>query len=168
MRNRPSWKPSGFDEVAPSSPRDISAWAYDLAADRVEILDNRALGVPCYHPGYTLVEKLQAIATKYRLQQAGGQFPPNFMRHYYDVASLLQDETVQAFVATPEDQAYKAKHFPVADNPVIAQNAAFALPDPDARARLQAAYAASSALYYAGQPRFETLLDQIAAWADRL
>ncbi len=158
----------GFDEVAPNTPQDISAWAYDFAAGQVEILDNRALAVPCYHPGYTLVEKLQAISTKFRQQQVTGQFPPNFMRHYYDVASLLQDEMVQAFVGSPDYLAHKARRFPAADNPVIAENEAFTLSDPDARRRLQSAYTASSALYYDGQPAFEGLLNQIAAWAPRL
>jgi hypothetical protein len=158
----------GFDDVAPNAPRDISSWAYDFASTRVEILDNRALGVPCYDPGYTLVEKLQAISTKFRQQQATGRFPPNFMRHYYDVASLVQDEAVQAFVGTPEYLAHKAKRFPAADNLVIAENEAFRLRDPDARAELQKAYAASSALYYDGQPLFEELLARIAAWAPRL
>ena len=45
----------GFDDVAPNEPREISSWAYDYAASRVEILDNRARAVACYiprlHPG---------------------------------------------------------------------------------------------------------------------
>ena len=158
----------GFDDVTPNALRDISSWAYDFAASRVEILDNRALAVPCYDPGYTLVEKLQAISTKFRQQQETGRFPPNFMRHYYDVASLLQDEAVQAFVGTPEYIAHKKKRFPAADNPVVAENEAFRMIDADTRAALQKAYAASSALYYDGQPAFEDLLERIAVWAPRL
>jgi hypothetical protein len=158
----------GFDDVAPNSPRDISSWAYDYAAERVEIIDNRARDVPCYHPGYTLIEKLQAISTKFRQQQTTGQFPPNFMRHYYDVASLLQDETVRAFVGTPDYLAHKAARFPDADNPVIAENGAFRLDQPAIRQRLQQAYAASEALYYQGQPPFEDLLATITAWAPKL
>lgn len=158
----------GFDDVAPNAPRDVSSWAYDFASDRVEIVDNRALGVPCYHPGYTLVEKLQAISTKFRQQQATGRFPPNFMRHYYDAASLLQDGTVQAFVGTPEYMAHKDRRFPAADNKAIADNEAFRLSDAGTRARLREAYAASSALYYDGQPPFDQLLERIAGWVDRL
>ena len=158
----------GFDDVAPNERRDIGSWAYDYAASRVEILDNRALAVPCYHPGHTLVEKLQAISTKFRQHQGTGQLPPNFMRHYYDVACLLQDETVQAFVRTPEYLAHKRRRFPGADNPVIAENEAFRLSDPDMRARLERAYLASSALYYDGQPPFEDLLERIAVWAPQL
>ena len=81
----------GFDDVAPNSPKDITSWAYDHAADKVEIVDNRAKGIPCYHPGYTFVEKLQTISTKYRTQQESGSFPVNFMRHYYDVYCLLDE-----------------------------------------------------------------------------
>jgi hypothetical protein len=158
----------GFDDVAPNAARDISSWAYDHAASRVEIIDNRALGVACYHPGYTLVEKLQAISTKFRLQQASGLFPPNFMRHYYDVYSLLQDPSVQAFIGSQAYLDHKAKRFPQADNPVIAENQAFVLSDPATRAALQRAYAASSALYFRGQPGFEDILDEIGKWSPKL
>ena len=158
----------GFDDVAPNEPRDISSWAYDFAASRVEVTDNRALGVACYHPGHTLVEKLQAISTKFRQQQATGAFPPNFMRHYYDVYSLLQDRTVQAFVGTQGYLDHKAKRFPNADTPVIAQNQAFVLSDPETRATLQKAYISSSALYFRGQPAFDEILAEIARWSPKL
>lgn len=158
----------GFDDVAPNEARDISSWAYDFAASQVEIIDNRALGVACYHPGHTLVEKLQAISTKFRQQQENGAFPPNFMRHYYDVYSLLQDPTVQAFVGTKGYLDHKAKRFPKADNAVIAENEAFVLSDAETRATLQKAYAASSALYFRGQPAFDDILAEIAIWVPKL
>ena len=56
----------GFDDVTPNTPKDISSWAYDYAAGKVPVIDNRAKTVACYHAGYTLVEKLQTISTKYR------------------------------------------------------------------------------------------------------
>lgn len=159
----------GFANVQPNAPHTISSWAYDHAiASGVEVIDNRAVDVACYHPGYTLVEKLQAISTKFRQQQAGGEFPPNFMRHYYDVFCLLQDPQVQAFIGTDDYHAYKAQHFPKADNPVIAENEAFRLSDPQTRAALADAYGRSSALYYRGQPPFEHLLAEIGRWAQRL
>jgi hypothetical protein len=158
----------GFDDVAPNEARDISSWACDYAASRVEILDNRALGVACYHPGHTLVEKLQAISTKFRQQQDTGAFPANFMRHYYDVYSLLRDPAVQAFIGTEAYLDHKAKRFPKADNPVIAENEAFALGNADTRARLQKAYVDSNALYYRGQPAFDDILAEIAKWAPKL
>ncbi|MCI3130948.1 nucleotidyl transferase AbiEii/AbiGii toxin family protein [Phenylobacterium aquaticum] len=158
----------GFDDVAPNQARDISSWAYDYAASRVELLDNRALAVACYHPGHTLVEKLQAISTKFRQQQETGVFPPNFMRHYYDVYCLLQDPAAQAFAGTPAYLDHKAKRFPKADNPIIAKNEAFVLSDPEVRQKLQSAYAASSALYFRGQPAFDDILAEIASWAPKL
>jgi hypothetical protein len=158
----------GFDDVAPNEARDISSWAYDFAAGLVEIIDNRALGVACYHPGHTLVEKLQAISTKFRQQQETGAFPPNFMRHYYDVYCLLQDPIVQGFVGTKGYLDHKAKRFPRVDNPVIAENDAFVLSKPGTRTTLRKAYAASSALYFRGQPVFDDILAEIAKWSPKL
>jgi hypothetical protein len=66
---------TGFDDVAPNFAKDISSWAYDKAVSNVKIIDNRALKVSCYHPGYTVVEKLQTISTKYRQQQESGTIP---------------------------------------------------------------------------------------------
>jgi len=90
----------GFDDVTPNASKDISSWLYDHVAGKVEIIDNRAKGVPCYDPGHTFVEKLQTVSTKFRLQQESGEFPINFMRHYYDIYSLLQRPEVQAFIGT--------------------------------------------------------------------
>lgn len=90
------------------------------------------------------------------------------MRHYYDVYSLLQDPTVHAFVGTQGYLDYKAKRFPKADNPVIAENEAFMLSDAATRATLQKAYSALSALYFRGQPAFDDILAEIAKWAPKL
>jgi hypothetical protein len=109
----------GFDTVAPNIDKDISSWAYDYAASRVDLIDNRALAVPCYEPGYTLVEKLQTISTKYRKQQETGQFPGSFLRHYYDVYCLLEQPDVQAFLGSDAYRAHKQKRFPKADNQEI-------------------------------------------------
>ena len=158
----------GFDDVAPNSPKDISSWAYDYAAGKVDIIDNRAKGVACYDPRYTFVEKLQTISTKFRRQQANGGSPIDFMRHYYDVHSLLQRPEVQAFIGTDEYKAHKAKRFPRADNQNIAQNEAFILSDPGTRKSYEDAFAKSSALYYGDKPSFEEVLELIAKWVDKL
>jgi hypothetical protein len=76
-----------FDVVTPNTPKDISSWAYDYAATKIDIIDNRAKGVVCYDPGHTLVEKLQTISTKFRLQQEKKDSPLPIMRHYYDAYS---------------------------------------------------------------------------------
>jgi hypothetical protein len=158
----------GFDDVTPNVAQDISSWAWDYAAARVDLVDNRAKAVACYDPGHTLVEKLQAISTKFRAQQKDGVFPPNFMRHYYDVHCLLQQPEVQAFVGSPSYRAHKDRRFRQADEKDLTRNEAFLLSAPKVRQELAEAYAASAGLYYRGQPPFETLLATLEAWRGRL
>lgn len=158
----------GFDDVTPNMPRDISSWAFNYAANKVAVVDNRAKGVPCYHPGYTLVEKLQTISTKYRTQQESGSFPVNFMRHYYDVYCLLDEPEVQSFIGTPEYQAHKKKRFRSGDNPVIAENEAFLLNNPVVRKEYEEAFQNTKALYYKAQPGFDKIMKKIREQADRL
>jgi predicted nucleotidyltransferase component of viral defense system len=159
----------GFDDVTPNVPRDISSWAYDYAVgQKVDVIDNRAKAVACYDPGYTLVEKLQTVSTKFRKQQASGEFPANFMRHYYDVFSLLQRPEVQAFVGTEKYKEHKVKRFRGANNLKIDENQAFIFGDPKTRETYQVAYEQTSALYYKTKPSFTEILDEIARWAARL
>jgi nucleotidyltransferase AbiEii toxin of type IV toxin-antitoxin system len=158
----------GFDVVTPNEARDISSWAYDYAATKVDIIDNRAKGVACYDPGHTFVEKLQTVSTKVRQQQEKKGSPIDFMRHYYDVYSLLQRPEVQAFIDTDDYKAHKARRFRQGDNPDITKNEAFILSSPEARAAYQKAYDATSALYYSGKPTFEEILKEIGTWAERL
>lgn len=159
----------GFDEITPNTPCLISSWAYDHAvAKNVAITDNRAHGVLCYNPAYTLVEKLQAISTRFRRQQENGAFPINFMRHYYDVYCLLEAPEVQKFIGSPEYLAHKEKRFRTGDNPVIAENEAFLLTAPKTRAQYAEAYARTPRLYYASQPPFNDILKRIGTWVGRL
>ena len=161
---------AGFDQVTPNRPCDITSWAYDAALDSglTDLTDNRALQVPCYEPGNTLIEKLQTISTKYRRQRETGQMPQNFMRHYYDVYCLLEDKDVQAFIGTEDYTAHKARRFPAADDKDITRNDAFALSDVSVRETFEKAYASTSALYYRGQPPFEDVLARIQRDAPRL
>ena len=152
----------GFDVVTPNRPRTISSWAYDFAAEKIEAVDNRAVDVACYHPGYTFVEKLQTISTKFRQQQKEGDFPANFMRHYYDVFCLLQAPEVRTFIGTKHYEAHKQHRFRAKDNPVLAQNEAFLLSDPATREIYADAYALPRTLYYASKPDFATIMDALA------
>jgi hypothetical protein len=151
----------GFDDVTPNEAKDISSWAYDHAANFVALIDNRAKGVICYHPGYTLVEKLQTISTKYRKHQESGESPVNFMRHYYDVYSLLRRPEVLSFVGTREYTAHKEKRFRAGDNLIIRKNEAFRLTDQSTREEYKRHYQKSSALYYKGQPDFDVMIAYI-------
>jgi nucleotidyltransferase AbiEii toxin of type IV toxin-antitoxin system len=159
---------AGFDVVAPNTAKDISSWMYDHAADKVEIIDNRAKGIACYDPGYTFVEKLQTISTKYRQQQKDKQFPPNFMRHYYGVYSLLDRPEVQGFIGTEDYTAHKDRRFRSLDNKNIAKNEAFILNDPETRKTYAATYAKTSALYYGSKPTFEQIIQRIGNYVAQL
>lgn len=161
---------AGFAKVTPNRGSDISSWAYEKAvASGVDCTDNRALGVACYEPGYTLVEKLQTITTKFRYEQHHGVELPNLMRQYYDVASLLADPDVQAFVGSDAYHGHKAAHFSNADlETPIAENQAFLLQDPAMRERFRGRYLRTASLYYQGQPDFQLLLDTVAQWLPKL
>jgi Nucleotidyl transferase AbiEii toxin, Type IV TA system len=154
----------GFDTVTPNNKLTISSWAYDRAVktNTIDIKDNRAVGIACYHPGYTFVEKLQTIVTKFRIEQDKGLEKPNLMRQYYDVFCLLDNEIVQGFIGTNEYLAHKEARFTGKDKDVIfADNEAFQLHDPKLRERFKKRYEATKGLYYKGQPAFEELLKRI-------
>ncbi len=124
--------------------------------------------MPCYDPGYTLVEKLQTISTKFRKQQADGSNPIAFMRHYYDMYELLKQPDVQKFIGTAPYRAHKQARFRQGDNQNIAENEAFLLNDAKTRATYADAYERGSALYYAGKPNFEQILATAGEWKTKL
>lgn len=157
----------GFDDVTPNIPQDISSWAYDYAVEKVELLDNRANGVLCYNPGYTLVEKLQTISTKFRKQQESGEFPVNFMRHYYDVYCLLDVPSVIEFIGSEEYKAHKARRFR-SENPDITKNEAFQLNTSQTRCDFKKAYDVTKSLYYQDRPSLGQILSRIGEYAEKL
>lgn len=161
---------AGFDVTAPNRPCDISSWAFDhaSAAGVGDLDDNRAMGVPCYEPGYTFVEKLQTVSTKYRMQQQDGAMPKNFMRHYYDIYCLLSDAEVLSFIGTEEYLKHKDARFRGGDEKSIAENEAFILSDAETRKIYEDAYLATRALYYRDMPTFSEILGKISEHVDRL
>src|SRR5690349_3617528 len=123
---------AGFDDITPNQSITISSWAYEKAvASNVGIIDNRAFDIKCYHPGYTFIEKLQAVATKFRKRLTNAEEAnSNFMRQYYDISCLLDNPQVLDFIGTDEYKKYKQEHFPVEDFAIpIANNEAFLLQD---------------------------------------
>lgn len=161
---------AGFDDVTPNSAITISSWAYDKAIEsKVEIIDNRAKDIICYHPGYTLVEKLQTIATKFRQEQTKGKEGVNFMRQYYDVYCLFGNEDVLKFIGGPEYLSHKEKRFPKADLEIpIPKNEAFLLSSDEIRSAYESRYKRTAALYYKGQPSFDELIERIKEHIQKL
>jgi len=161
---------AGFDNVAPNELITISSWGYDRAIrSKIEIIDNRAIDIACYHPGYTFVEKLQTIATKFRKEQETKNTGVNFMRQYYDVYSLLENQKVLDFIGTDEYHAHKEKRFSKADKEIpILENQTFILDDKAVRDSFIQRYKNTEALYYNGQPDFDKLIERIGKFLPSL
>lgn len=161
----------GFDTVTPNTPYTISSWAFDKAVSTVgnDLIDNRAYDIVCYHSGYTFVEKLQTIATKYRQEQERQIELPNLMRQYYDIYCLLERKEVQEFIGTKRYFLHKLDRFPKKDYEIpMPENEAFLLHSAEKRERFRQRYIETKALYYTEQPDFEVLLARIAQYIDKL
>ena len=145
----------------------ISSWAFDkvTSTSDISIIDNRAIDIACYHPGYTFVEKLQIIATKYRQEQNGADSRPNVMRQYYDIYCLLAHKDVQDFIGTPEYHDHIEARFSKVDLEIpISENGAFLLNNMEIRDAFRKRYIGIASLYYNGQPDFEELLARITTF----
>jgi len=152
---------AGFSQVAPNEPKFISSWAFDYARANsdLQLIDNRAADVPCYHPGYTFVEKIQTIIRHYRQEAKDGTKRKNYMRQYYDLYCLLNTEEVQRFIGDPAYVAHKAAWIRGADAEIpIAQNPAFLFNDPEMMKDFSSRYGATRALYYRGQVPFSEVV----------
>jgi hypothetical protein len=151
---------------------DISSWTLDHArttSNSLDYIDNSAKGILCYHPGYTLVEKLQTIVNKYRKEIESDDKPKNFMRQYYDVYCLLKNPAVRNFIGSEDYQAHKVARFRGADkNPPLSEHPALLLSDKNIRNSFEARYRSTSKLYYRSQPSFENIIEEIHKHLERL
>jgi hypothetical protein len=164
---------AGFDTITPNIPKDISSWIWDYLVSinmHSQYIENKALAVPCYHPGFTFVEKLQTIIRKYRNfnngQESNGK---NFMRQYYDVFCLLGNESVISFIGSPAYLDHKLKRIKGKDNEIqVSEHPALLLQDPAVRNSFEAKYKATSKLYYNGQPPFDEIIERINYFLPKL
>lgn len=161
----------GFDTTTPYEQKDISSWALDKIIEKEltdGIIDNRALGVKCYRPEYTFVEKLQTISTKFRKQQLEGEKPSNFIRNYYDIYQLLHHQPVLNFIGTYPYYEHKEKRFRKTDEKNIALNEAFILSNPLIRREYMQEFERKSDLYYGTPPSFEDILTRLHQYIEKL
>ena len=157
---------AGFDNVTPNKPIDISSWIWDYLVSinaTSNYINNTAVGVECYHPGYTLIEKLQTIVRKYRNKDnPGASDDKNFMRQYYDVYCLLGNSDVTEFIGSPEYAKHKSTRIKGADNLMqLNEHPALLLREKEVRESFKKRYLSTSKLYYKGQPSFEEILERI-------
>ena len=152
----------GFDQTTPFMLCDITSWAYEKTASlNLFITDNRAKNVRCYCPEYTFVEKLQTISTKFRLEQENKIMPINFLRHYYDIYKLLENERVQQFIGSSEYAEHKKLRFRSHDEIIIKNNLAFSIKDVGIRKRYSNEFKKKSAIYFGKQPTFDEIIERI-------
>jgi hypothetical protein len=154
----------GFDDTTPNKPITISSWALDkaIAISPEDYIDNRAIDVKCYIPEFTLVEKLQAVATKFRKYKETNNFEKNFIRHYYDLYCLLDLQEIKTFIGTPEYVERKKERFPKTDDPLnLNVNAAFSQLNPKDFELFRKNYELTASLYYKGQIPLEEILKKI-------
>ena len=164
---------AGFDTVTPNNPLTISSWIWDHLVSlnlHNNYIDNTAVGVACYHPGYTLVEKLQTIIRKFRnSSNPNVTDDKNFMRQYYDVYCLLGNSDIINFIGSPEYLSHKAARIKGADNGIpLTEHPALCLNDLEIRTSFKNRYLSTAKLYYNGQPDFEDVLERIKTYLPRL
>jgi len=159
----------GFDNVTPNQTVNISSWAFDHVNETiVDVINNTAVDVNCYAPEYTFVEKLQTISTKFRQQQAFKTDPILFLRHYYDIAQLLDLDAVNNFIGTDKYESYKEERFRTGDIRKISENEAFIFSDSETYKLYESAFSKSTDLYYKGQPTFDEIMKKINSYINRL
>ena len=139
----------GFDKTTPNVKKDISSWIFDKA-DLKTIEDNRAKEVVCYKPEYTFVEKLDAIIRKYNKYQDSGKIAENFIRHYYDLYCLLDQNDIQNFIGTEAYRTHKKERLKKLRD-TIRNHPAFFLSNPKERQLFEKEYIKQKSLYYKGQ-----------------
>lgn len=159
----------GFDQTTPYSLCDITSWAFEKASSfQLPIIDNRAKKIPCYNPEYTFVEKLQTISTKYRLHQEKKIFPSNFLRHYYDIYKLLENERVLNFIGSEQYKAHKNKRFRGQDEINIKDNPAFIMNNLEVKELYSKEFLKKSAIYFGKQPKFDEIIQRIKMYIAKL
>lgn len=159
----------GFDQTTPNEEITISSWVMEKAINvKLDVTNNQAVGVKCYVPEYTFVEKLQTISTKFRQQQENGQMPINFMRHYYDVFQLLKLKRVQEFIGSKEYFTHKDIRFRSADEKDLTKNDAFIIANLETRKIYQQSFEKTKGLYYKGQPKFGEILEAFKSFLSKM
>ena len=161
---------AGFDQVAPNKPVNISSWILDYVKSlegEFNYIDNTAIGVLCYLPEYTFVEKIQTIISKHRkevknIESGNTDEQVNFMRQYYDVYCLLKYESVINFIGTEQYKEHKQKRIKGADAAMnLAIHPALKLDNQTIYETYKDRYQKSSNLYYKGQPDFDEIITSL-------
>lgn len=102
------------------------------------------------------------------MQQKNKTIPVNFLRHYYDIYKLLENEHVLKFIGSDEYIAHKKQRFPDSDESNIMKNSAFTMPDQNVRNLYSEEFKQKSAIYFGKQIEFKEVLDKISQYIQYL
>lgn len=158
----------GNARVVPFVARDLTSFLHDHL-DRVlpaaGFADNRPRGIRCVHPVVTLIEKLDAIARRFRRDQE----PAAYVRHYEDAAQIIgSTAALPPLVGFSDPRALALSMLgerQIAAVPV-AEDLAFR-PAAEARwDRLQAAHSAIGPMYWGRRRSLEDACAGIRGWID--
>ncbi len=153
----------GFDTTTPNEAIDIDSWAFNKAIEvHSDLMNTKAISVKCYLPEYTFVEKLQTITRKARQQKENGKFDINFLRHFYDIHQLFQQQRVKNFIGSDEYIAHKEARFRGADNPILEVNLAFNLDkEPALFEEYKRQYQGIESLFIGSFPLFDEIYQSV-------
>lgn len=156
----------GFDKTAPNEPRDFSSWVLNRALEvKLKVIDNRALGVKCFNPEYTFVDKIQTICRRFRQHRERNHpqkdRPRHFLRHYYDLYMLLGVKRVQNFIGTTQYQAYKKQKLKTMDAKEFDSRDAFMINDAKTRALFEKEFTAVSIMLTPPRPQFSEIVKRV-------
>jgi len=162
----------GFAKTAPNEPRDFGSWALDRALGKLALVDNRALGVKCFNPEYTFLDKIQTVCRRFRQHRdrndPAKDQPRFFLRHYYDLYMLLEVPRVKAFIGKKEYETYKKQKLKAADAAEFAARQAFRLDDAGVYALFEKEFSAMDGMITPPRPAFADIMARIRARAAML
>lgn len=143
----------------PTIPGNVSAFVHDrLEWPHDEYLDNRARSVPCVHPYYTLVEKLDAITKRYGRQR----YEPRIARHYEDVAHVING--LGELPPLPADWNEARIVEKVLQKRIDVDHPSLLLDDPERRRELERTHREMQPMFWGSRLSLEECCDRIRSW----
>lgn len=163
---------AGFARTAPNEPRDFNSWVLDKAlSSGLDVDNNSALGIKCFNPEYTFVDKLQTICRRFRQWRDRNDpqkdRPRQFSRHYYDVFMLLAVDRVKRFIGSPDYEEYKTEKLKGADAKEFSTQCAFTLRDVGTYELFEKEFKAMTSLLLSPGPAFSEVIGRIRNWSPR-
>lgn len=159
----------GHARVLPWIEKSLSSFVHKQLASQgmlEEFDDNRPLGVRCVHPLVTLLEKIDAMARRYKREDMDSD---SFVRHYEDAAQIIRSEEklpdMGMTAAELAEDMLKQKDIaklPFPDEPALL------LASPEKRKSIEKAFAEIAPMYWGPRISLAESCETIRTWIDTL